>query len=138
MATTVSIAKEVVQALAKHNAKFSCVPEFKLGELAEMKVIVVPVGVEFKTLARNTIEITHRIQMGILKRCTEDDLEGMISFAHTIAHSLLYQKFGNAIGLSVAFNPLYVPEHFRERRQFTSVLELTCKEVHDSRPNGIQ
>jgi hypothetical protein len=129
MATTVSIAKEVVQALAEHNAKFSCVPEFKLGELSGMKVVVVPVGVEFKTLARNTIEITHRIQIGILKRCTEDDLEGMISFAQTVAHSLLYRKFGDAIGLSVAFNPLYVPEHFRERRQFTSVLELTCKET---------
>ncbi len=129
MSEVLSIAELICDELAKYKAELLFVPEFELHELEEMKIVVVPTATEYKTLSRSAHEELMKVQIGILKRCTEDDVKELLQFSQDLGLSFLNKKLGEAMCLSVAFNPIYSAEHLRERNQFTSVIELTFKLV---------
>ncbi len=129
MSEVVNIAKKVCEELAKYKAELLFVPEFELHELDEMKIVVVPTATEYKTLSRSSHEELLKVQIGILKRCTEDDIPELLEFSQELGLSFLNKKLGQAMCLSVAFNPIYSADHLRERNQFTSVIELTFKQI---------
>jgi len=124
MSEIVRIAKEVAESLKEYHAEFSLFPEYELHDLDKMKVAVVPLGTQYKIFTRVLHKEFPKVQIGILKRCTEEELPEMLEFTEKTGLGFLYRKFRNAVCVSVEFNPIYSPEHLRERNQFTSVIEL--------------
>ncbi len=129
MSDILSLAQKVCEELAKYEAKLLFVPEFELHELDKMKIVVVPTATEYKMLSRISHEELLKVQVGILKRCTEDDVSELLEFSQELGLSFLNKKIDKAVCLSVAFNPIYSAEHLRENNQFTSVIELTFKQI---------
>ena len=127
MSEVVKLAENVVAELEEYNAELSFFPEFELRDLDTMRIVVVPVGTQYKTLSRNAHEELPRVQIGILKRGSEEELPELLKFTEGLGLSFLNKKIGNATCVCVAYNPIYSPEHLRERSQFTSVIELTFK-----------
>ena len=127
MSDVVRLAYEVAAELADYHAEVSFCPEFNLRDIDEMKVVVVPLAVEYKTVSRAAREELLKVQIGFLKRCDEDALSGLLDTVERLGLGFLGRKIGDAICVGVAYNPIYVPEHLRERRQFTSVIELAFK-----------
>lgn len=127
MSEVVKLAENVVAELEEYNAELSFFPEFELRDLDEMRVVVVPVGTQYKTLSRASHEELPRVQIGILKRGSEEELPKLLTFVEALGLGFLNRKIGSATCVCVAYNPIYSSDHLRERNQFTSVIELTFK-----------
>ena len=129
MSEVVKIAEAVADALKEYNATMCYAPEFELRDLEERRVVVVPVSTEYKTLSRSSHEELEKVQVGILCRATEDELPELLRFSEGMGLGFLNRQIAGATCLIVAYNPIYVAEHLRERGQFTSVIELTFKQI---------
>lgn len=127
MSEVLKIAEAVAASLSEYNVEVLFFPEFELRELETMRVIVVPVGTEYKTLSRVSHEELLKVQVGFLKRGCEDELPELLKLVEGLGLNFLNRKLGGATCLIVAYNPIYSPDHLRERGQFTSVIELTFK-----------
>jgi len=128
MSAVLQIAEAVTRSLASYQAKLLFFPEYELRELEEMKVAVVPLSEEYKPLSRDRHEEILKVQVGFLKRGTEDELPALLQTVETLGLGFLNKRFGDATCVGVAYNPIYSPEHLRERGQFTSVIELSFKQ----------
>ena len=104
-------------------------PELDLKGIREMRVIVVPAGLGVKPISRGASEDSMKILVGVLKKCTEDEVVDLVNTVITIGRSFLDRKLAGATCTHIEYNPLYDPTHLRERRQFTGVVELTFKAV---------
>ncbi len=129
MNDVLELAEKVCKELEKYHAEMILVPEFELYELEKMRIIVVPVATEYKILSRSSHEELLKVQIGVLKRCKEDDIVELLAFVSQIGLDFLHKNLDGANCLSVRFNPIYSTEHLRERNQFTSVIELTFKQL---------
>ena len=112
-------------------------PEFTLKDVKERtRIVVVPVGIKHKMLARGFREDLLTVQVGVLRKATEDELVDLVNYAQTLALHFLHRTVKGAKCVEVNHAPLYAPDHMRERRQFTGVIELLFKEVnpHEVRP----
>ena len=130
MADIVELAEAVAAEIsAPGEAEVAFAPEFDLKDLKEMRVVVVPSGLEMKPISRSASEDTMHIQVGVLKRCTEDDIVDLVNTVVSIGRGFLDRRVAGAVCTEVKYLPLYAPEHLRERRQFTGVVELVFKSV---------
>jgi len=129
MSEILAIAQEVTEALSEFGAVLEFFPEFDLRELEERRVVVVPAGTQYRSLSRNAHEEFPSIQIGVLQRATAADLPGLLLFTEKLGLRFLNKRLGGAICSGVAYDPIYSPEHLRERGQFVSVIELTFKAV---------
>lgn len=129
MSEILKIAEAVTAELEKYNAELLFFPEFELRDLDEMRIVVVPVGTQYKTLSRSSHEELPKVQLGVLKRGCEDTLSELLHFVEALGLGFLNKKLAGATCVCVAYNPIYSPDHLRERGQFTSVIELTFKTV---------
>lgn len=129
MSEVLNVAEAVAAELSEYGAEVSFFPEFELRDLDDMRVVVVPLSTEYKTLSRAVHEELPKVQIGVLKRCGEDGLNDMLRFVEGLGLGFLNKKLVGATCVCVAYNPIYSPEHLRERGQFTSVIELTFKLV---------
>ncbi len=129
MSEVLNIANAVAAELSDYHAEVLYFPEFELRELDEMRVVVVPLSTEYKAVSRTAHEELPKVQVGVLKRCGEDGLDAMLQFVEGLGLGFLNRKLAGATCVCVAYNPIYSPEHLRERGQFTSVIELTFKLV---------
>ena len=68
------------------------------------------------------------IQIGVLQRATRQTARTLL-FTEKLGLRFLNKRLGGAICSGVAYDPIYSPEHLRERGQFVSVIELTFKAV---------
>jgi len=127
MSEVLKIAEVVAAELAEYHAEVVFFPEFELRELDEMRVVVVPLATEYKTLSRAAHEELLKVQIGFLKRGCEDNLPELLRLVEGLGLGFLNKKLAGATCVCVAYNPIYSPEHLRERGQFTSVIELTFK-----------
>jgi hypothetical protein len=121
------MAEAVAAELAEYHAELMFFPEFELRELEAMRVAVVPTGTEYKTVSRSSHEELLKVQIGFLKRGCEDELPELLQLVEGLGLGFLNRKLAGATCVGVAYNPIYSPEHLRERGQFTSVIELTFK-----------
>ena len=113
------------------SAKVELAPEFTLRDVKERKrIVVVPVGVKHRMLARGVREDLLTVQVGVLRKATEDELEALVAETQNLALSFLHTTVAGAKCVEANHAPLYVPDHMRERRQFTGVIELLFKEVN--------
>ena len=129
MSEVLKIAEAVAAELAEYHAEVMFFPEFELRDLDEMRVAVVPLSTEYKIVSRTAREELPKVQVGILKRCGEDGLDAMLQFVEGLGLGFLARRLAGATCVCVAYNPIYSPEHLRERGQFTCVMELTFKTV---------
>ena len=129
MSEVLNIANAVAAELSDYHAEVLFFPEFELRELEEMRVVVVPTGTEYKTLSRAVHEELPKVQIGFLKRGCEDELPELLQLVEGLGLGFLNRRLAGAMCVCVAYNPIYLPEHLRERGQFTSVIELTFKTV---------
>ena len=128
MSAVVTLAAEVALELADFHAEVIFFPEFELRDIEEMKVIVVPLAEEYKPLSRTQHEEILKVQVGFLKRGCEDELPELLRTVEKLGLGFLNKQLVGATCVGVAFNPIYSPEHLRERGQFTSVIELSFKQ----------
>lgn len=135
MATIVDIADSVVADL---NAAFSqtftaerhYLPRFKLPELEQLKVTVVPRGLTIQALDRGRDRCDYEIDVAVQQRTnlTKESLDALMTLAEEIADRFRGKRlasFPAARCIEVKNEPVYAPEHLEEFRQFTSVMTLT-------------
>ncbi len=127
MCEVLKLAEAVASELAEYHGEVLFFPEFELRELEEMRVVVVPLATEYKTLSRANHEEVLKVQVGILKRGCEDELPELLKLVEGLGLGFLNKKLAGATCVCVAYNPIYSAEHLRERGQFTSVIELSFK-----------
>ena len=119
------------------SAKVELAPEFTLRDVKERKrIVVVPVGVRHRMLARGFREDLLTVQVGVLRKATEDELEALVAETQNLALSFLHRTVAGAKCVEANHAPLYVPDHMRDRRQFTGVIELLFKEVNSHEVRG--
>ena len=111
-------------------------PELDLKGIKELRIIVAPAGLDMKPISRGFCEDALKIHIGVLKKCTEDDLPDLVNTVVTIGRSFLDKRLEGATCVKVAYNPLYFPDHLRERRQFTGVIELTFLSASNNAPRS--
>ncbi len=129
MTDIVELAEAVAAELSNYHAEVMLCPEYELRDLEEMKVCVVPLSVEYKTVSRAAREKLMKVQIGFLKRGGEEELKGLLRMVEELGLGFLGKKLLDAYCIGVAYNPIYSPEHLRERGQFTSVIELAFKKI---------
>ena len=105
-------------------------PELDLKGIKELRIIVAPAGLEMKPISRGFCEDALKIHIGVLKKCTEDDGPGLVREVVGIGQGFLQKWVVGVRCMKAEYVPLYLPEHLRERRQFTGVVELTFLHVH--------
>lgn len=131
MADIIQLAEGVAREIGE-GAEVRLAPEFSLKDLSEMRIVVVPAGLDSKPVARGYREETLKIQVGVLKRCTEDEIVDLVNTVVTLGNGFLDKTVAGVRCHKVAYSPLYSPEDFREKRQFTGVVELTFMQVSGS------
>mgnify|MGYP000072067502 CR=1 FL=1 len=129
MSEVVNLAVAVAGFLTEYNAEVQYFPTFDLRDLDDLRVVVVPNSTEYKTVSRERHEEILKVQIGFLKRGSEENLDDLLRIVEKIGLGFLNRKLGGATCVCVAYNPIYSPEHLRERRQFTSIIELTFRKI---------
>ena len=129
MSEVVNLAVAVAGFLTEYNAEVLYFPTFDLRDLDDLRVVVVPNSAEYKTVSRERHEEILKVQIGFLKRGSEENLDDLLRIVEKIGLGFLNRKLGGATCVCVAYNPIYSPEHLRERRQFTSIIELTFRKI---------
>ena len=127
MADIVELAEAVSKEIGGSEVMFA--PELDLKGLREMRVIVVPSALALRHVARGAQEDSLKVQVGVLKKCTEDEVVDLVNTVVGIGRGFLGKSLAGARCTGVDYAPLYSPEHLRERRQFTGIVELTFKSV---------
>jgi hypothetical protein len=106
-------------------------PKFKLEQINELKVCVVPREVERNNFSRNTNEQRTTIQIGVLKRCEPNNasIDPLIQLTDEMALSLEDYEFQepHSIVTSVRIAPLFDPDLLDKNRQFTSIIEVSVR-----------
>jgi len=106
-------------------------PEFELSELSELKVTVVPKGVEMTPFSRQYTQYDFAIDIGIQKKLTgevDTQMPSMIALADEIVTFLRKRTLSAlpaATWLRCLNDPVYSREHLAQSRVFTSVITVT-------------
>lgn len=129
MSEVVNLAVAVAGFLTEYNAEVLYFSTFDLRDLDDLRVVVVPNSTEYKTVSRERHEEILKVQIGFLKRGSEENLDDLLRIVEKIGLGFLNRKLGGATCVCVAYNPIYSPEHLRERGQFTSIIELTFRKI---------
>ena len=129
MVNIIELAEGVAEKIGEADVELA--PEYSLKDVKEKtRIVVVPVGIKHKMLARGFREDFLIVQVGVLRKATEDELVDLVNYAQTLALDFLHATVKGAKCVEVNHAPLYVPEHMRDRRQFTGIIELLFKEVN--------
>ena len=129
MVNIIELAEGVAERIGEADVELA--PEYSLKDVKEKtRIVVVPVGIKHKMLARGFREDFLTVQVGVLRKATEDELVDLVNYAQTLALDFLHATVKGAKCVEVNHTPLYVPEHMRDRRQFTGIIELLFKEVN--------
>ena len=129
MADIIELAEGVAAEIGD-GAEVMFAPEFDLKGIKEKRIVVVPAGIETKPNARDYLEDRLKVQVGLLKKCTEDNIPALVREVVSTGRRFLHKWVAGVRCVKAECNPLYSPEHLRERRQFTGVVELTFLSVH--------
>src|SRR5574344_1701108 len=115
MVDVVKLAEAVASRIsAPGDAEVMYAPEL---DMKGLRIVVVPAGLVMKPLARGSTEDTLTVQVGVLRKCTEDDVPDLVNTVVTIGRSFLDAALEGATCTDVKYAPLYDAAHLRERRQ---------------------
>ena len=137
MAMIADIAGAVVTALNGHTfsqpftAARAYLPVFDLKDMKDLRVTVVPRGVEMTTAGRGLAASDIQIDVAVQKKLAAADnaeIDALMGLVQEIADFVRSTgRFGDGSWVRTENVPIYSPEHLGELRQFTSVLTLTLK-----------
>jgi len=137
MAMIADIAGAVVTALNGHTfsqpftAARAYLPVFDLKDMKDLRVTVVPRGVEMTTAGRGLAASDIQIDVAVQKKLSGADnaeIDALMGLVQEIADFVRSTgRFGDGSWVRTENVPIYSPEHLGELRQFTSVLTLTLK-----------
>jgi len=109
------------------------IPAHELAELAELRVSVVPKGVEITGASRSLSQFDVQIDVGVQKKLGSDldgEVKTLCDLVDEIGEFLRGRTLAGAPYASwvrTANEPVYAPEHLVEQRVFTSVLTVTYR-----------
>jgi len=111
-------------------------PQFKLTEMQNLHVTVVPKGVVLASPDRCRSQADYSVDVAVQKKFstgTNAELDLLIDLVQEIIvffrHKQRLDSFPNAMWLKSEVPVLYAPEHMEQLRQFTSVLTLTYRVI---------
>jgi len=139
--TVIDIADAVAAELAGGAENFSqsftperrVLPDYELADLKDLRVTVVPRGVEVTGSSRSLSQHDFQIDIGVQKKVgTQLDTEvgELVGLVEEIAEFLQRRRLTDvpeAAWGKTANEPVYAPDHLAEKRLFTSVLTLTYR-----------
>jgi len=108
-------------------------PAFELADLADLKVSVVPKGVQMTGSTRATSQYEIAVDIGVQKKLGKDldaEVAALGTLVDQIADCLRRRPLSAApfaAWVSLVNEPVYAPEHLVEQRVFTSVLTVTYR-----------
>ncbi len=141
MATITSIAEAVKDELnvGEFSQEFTAEryyqPVFDLADMKDLRVTVVPKGIEIAAAGRNDTQNDYQIDVAIQKKIDTADMaivDGLMALVEEIADFFRLRRltrYAGAVWMHTENNPIYLPDHFEQMRQFTSVLTLTFRVV---------
>lgn len=114
------------------NAERGYVPTFELPDLKTLKVTVI-----HKALlempgegSRGKTSRHYQIDIGVQKRCAETvEFDTLTLLVEQIAGHLRAKRVAGAAWISTENDPVFIPEHVEQLKQFTSVLTVTYRRV---------
>ncbi len=118
------------------SAERRVLPVFELADLAELRVTVVPKGVQITGSTRSASQYDISVDIGVQRKLPPGDknLDAEVTTLGTlvdeIADHLRQRPLSTApyaTWVSTANEPVYAPEHLLEHRVFTSVLTVTYR-----------
>jgi len=141
VSTVIDIADAVAAELAggefspSFTPQRSVLPNYELADLKDLRVTVVPRGVEITGASRALSQHDVQIDVGVQKKLsagTEMDAEvaELLGLVEEIADFMArrpLQAVPPAGWVRTANDPVYAPDHLSEKRVFTSVLTLTYR-----------
>jgi len=147
MALITDIADAVVTELASGGEGFSesftperrVLPHYELADLKDLRVTVVPRGVEItgasRTLSQHDVQIDIGIQKKLLAGAeagtdVDTQVAELLSLVEEIAEFLQRRPLAampQAVWVTTSNEPIYAPDHLAETRLFTSVLTVTYR-----------
>ena len=111
-------------------------PAFELEQLTELKVTVVPRGVQITGSTRSTSQYDVTVDIGVQQKLGPGDEEAQVGeladLVDQIADYLRQRPLADAPNVSwvsTANDPVYAPQHLMEKRVFTSVLSVTYRTI---------
>ncbi len=114
-------------------AERKVLPVQELVDLAELKVTVVPKGVEISGSTRSVCQYDVSVDIGVQKKLGKDldaEVAALSTLVDDIADYLRKRQLtaaAHAAWIRTVNEPVYVPEHLASQRVFTSVLTLTYR-----------
>lgn len=140
MATIIQIADAVVAQLnaATFSQPLTAVrhyaPSFKLPDMKELHVTVVPRAISSTSLDRSRDTFSYEVDVAIQRKTDGEQatLDALMTLVEEIADHFRagpLASFPGARCMDVKNAPVFAPEHLDEFRQFTSVLTLTFRLV---------
>ena len=106
-------------------------PQFELSQLSDLKVTVVPRGIEVDNHTRMSSQYTIQIDIGVQKRLGKDldsEVEPMMQLVEEIigyTRRLPLRNASTAVWVRTRNEPIYSAEHLAEQRVFTSIITVT-------------
>ena len=113
----------------------SVLPVYELTQMVDLKVTVVPKGVQIDGATRATSQFDVQIDIGIQRKLGSDleaDVAELLDLVDQVAQYLRKRPLAaapHACWVSTANEPVYAPEHLADKRLFTSVLTLTYRAI---------
>ena len=143
MATVIDIADAVVTALNGADGPkqgnppvgLSAVrayrPVYDLKDMKDLRVTVVPKGVEMEMAGRGLLQSDVQVDVAVQKKLASGDnaeIDSLMSFVEEVAEFIRAQgRLAGAAWVKTENLPIYSLEHMEQLRQFTSVLTLTFR-----------
>ena len=139
MSTIIDIADAVTTELASGSfsqgftPQRSVLPDYELADLQDLRVTVVPRGVEITGSSRTMSQHDVQIDVGVQKKLGTDlntEVAGLVGLVEEVAEFLKRRPLAavpQACWVKIANEPVYAPDHLADKRLFTSVLTLTYR-----------
>lgn len=110
------------------SAERKLIPIRNLSTVKTLRAMVVPHSFESKIVARGGLkERTVRIDVGVMKRASESELDGLLALTQAIGDKLEGKKFDAGMCVEVAYAPIYNVEVYLEQQSFFAVIVATMK-----------
>lgn len=104
------------------------IPDRDLANAKSLCAMVVPNSLESKIIARGgTRERIVRIDVGIIKRAAETELEELLDLAQQVGDLLEGRRFDAGYCVEVSFSPLYDVEIWLQQHCFFAVIVAKIK-----------
>ncbi len=110
-------------------------PVYDLGDMADLRVTVVPRTVGETIQSRSRTQSDYTVDVAVQKKIAGDEeADGLMNLVEAIARHFRFRRLmllggAEAVWIATANSPIYVPEHLAELGQFTSVLSLTFRTI---------